>query len=172
MEASKSRHLLKRMACYVAIILPVIVADQFVKHLVRTYMSLGEAIPGPDRFIRLFYTLNDGVSFSFLSGAGQPIVVIQSILIFILLGALIVMAWKSAPLPPAICLSFMLGGGMGNLIDRIHAGVVTDYIAVGTFPVFNLADSALTVGCILLILWMIRAEFLAKKSKEEEHAVH
>jgi signal peptidase II len=172
MQASKSLHLLKMMGCYAAIILPVVCADQFVKHLIRTHMLPGEAIPGQDHFIRLFYTLNDGVSFSFLSGAGRSIIAIQSILVVILLGALLVMAWKSAPLPPSICLSFMLGGGIGNLVDRIRTGEVTDFIAVGSFPVFNLADSALTVGCLILILWLIRSEFRAKKLREDENAVH
>jgi signal peptidase II len=62
----------------------------------------------------------------------------------------------------------MLGGGIGNLIDRILSGKVTDFIAVGRFPIFNFADSALTTGCFLLIFWMLLSEFLAHRRREAE----
>jgi signal peptidase II len=67
-----------------------------------------------------------------------------------------------------------LGGAVGNLIDRLTVGHVTDFISVGTFPVFNIADSSITIGVLVLILgvWLQeRREKQAKKQQggEEEH---
>ncbi len=57
----------------------------------------------------------------------------------------------------------MLGGAIGNIIDRVTLGYVTDFIAVGRFPVFNVADSSVTVGVFLMLLVLFLEEKKAKK---------
>ena len=140
------------------IILLVVSCDQFLKYLVRTNIAFGQTIPEEGGFIRLLYTLNDGVAFSMLQGTGAVLVVIQSVMVLLISIALVYLNLKKVPGAPLYCLSLMLGGGVGNLIDRLSAGKVTDFLAVGDFPVFNLADSALTVGCLIMILWLILSE--------------
>ena len=63
-----------------------------------------------------------------------------------------------------ICLALMVGGSIGNLIDRLTLGYVVDFVAVGRFPVFNLADSCVTVSVILLLISMIIEERKAQSS--------
>jgi signal peptidase II len=65
-----------------------------------------------------------------------------------------------------LALSLQLGGALGNLIDRITIGHVTDFISIGNFPVFNVADSAITVGVIILILGVWLQERREKAERE------
>jgi signal peptidase II len=62
-------------------------------------------------------------------------------------------------------MSMQLGGAIGNLIDRLTIGHVTDFISIGTFPVFNIADSSISVGCVVLLLGVWWQERMAKKEK-------
>jgi signal peptidase II len=62
-------------------------------------------------------------------------------------------------------MSMQLGGALGNLIDRLTIGHVTDFISVGRFPVFNIADSSITVGVVVLLLGVWWQERAAKKEK-------
>jgi len=140
--------------------------DQFLKYLVGTYMAYGQSIPADGGFIRLLYTMNDGVAFSFLRGAGYGLLAVQSVMVALIVAALIYFNRRKARAFPLLCMAAMLGGGIGNLIDRIRFGMVTDFIAVGNFPVFNVADSALTVGCLLLVAWLIVNEARQAKGTE------
>jgi signal peptidase II len=68
-----------------------------------------------------------------------------------------------------IALAMQVGGALGNLIDRIRFGPVTDFIAVGTFPVFNVADASITVGVIILLIflwWQERKEKTVPQDSE------
>jgi signal peptidase II len=71
-------------------------------------------------------------------------------------------------------LSLVLGGALGNLVDRIFRtpgflkGAVVDFVHVGDFPTFNVADSAITVGAILVIIWAVRADLREGREKQEE----
>jgi len=90
-----------------------------------------------------------------------------TVLAFIVIGAIIYYYphVESGDWPLRLAMSMQLGGAIGNLIDRLVIGRVTDFISIGTFPVFNVADSSISVGCVVLLLgvwWMERA---AKKEK-------
>jgi signal peptidase II len=65
-------------------------------------------------------------------------------------------------------MSMQMGGAIGNLIDRLTVGRVTDFISIGNFPVFNVADSSISVGCVVLLLGVWWQERLAKKAKEAQ----
>lgn len=159
-----ARHYYKKRYLFQALIILLIVScDQLSKYLVRANLTYGQSIPAEGGFFRILYALNDGVAFSMFQGGGTTLIIIQAVLVGLILAALIYMNMRMAPSPPTYCLSLMLSGGVGNLIDRISAGMVTDFIAVGNFPVFNLADSALTVGCFLMIGWVIFSEASAAR---------
>jgi len=72
--------------------------------------------------------------------------------------------------PLRLAMSMQLGGAIGNLIDRLTIGHVTDFISVGTFPVFNIADSSISVGCVVLLLGVWWQERNAKKEKMQTPA--
>ena len=67
--------------------------------------------------------------------------------------------------PLRLAMSMQLGGAIGNLIDRLTIGHVTDFLSVGTFPVFNVADASISVGCVVLLLGVWWQERNAKKEK-------
>jgi signal peptidase II len=155
----------------VFIIAAVFAADQFTKHLVRTNMRLGQAIPAPDAFATIRYTLNDGVAFSMLEGHRSALIVLQLCLVLAIIIVMLFLCRKSATPLMVIAFSLMLGGGIGNLVDRILFGQVTDFISVGSFAIFNVADACLTTGCGLMLLFVIlydRSE--RRKLKAEEAA--
>ncbi|GAB6046957.1 signal peptidase II [Methyloparacoccus murrellii] len=139
----------------------VIVIDQITKRLVDTRMQLNESIPLLPSF-QLTYLRNQGAAFSFLSGAGGwqrwffiALAVIASVFIFLWLGKL-----RPGQRREAIAWALVLGGALGNLIDRILYGYVIDFLDVYLgqwhWPAFNVADSAITVGVALLLLESFR----------------
>jgi signal peptidase II len=125
----------------------VIAADQATKAIVRAEIGPFEQIhvlPG----VKLVHTLNSGVAFSVFSGGG-PLVVIVALLA---LGALVAffvthLQRRLVWLPTGL----LLGGAAGNLIDRVRAGAVTDFIKLPHWPAFNLADASITVGVVALV---------------------
>jgi signal peptidase II len=129
----------------------VLALDQVTKLLVDGNIEQGaseDLVLG----IRLVNTRNTGVAFSSLQGAG-PII---GVIVAIALGALLVYFARNAS-KPLIWLptGMLLGGALGNVVDRIREGAVIDFIKVVDFwPAFNVADSAVTVGVVLL-LWVM-----------------
>lgn len=116
---------------------------------------LAERISIIGSFAGLQYTLNPGVAF----GIRFPPFV-QELLIGTALLALFWFVIRTIPRAgnytlQAIGYGLILGGGIANIIDRLPDGVVTDYFQIGTFPVFNVADSCITVGVFLLLVEMI-----------------
>jgi len=139
-----------------AIAAAVVVADQVAKWAV-----LGSFAPGERRalsdFFNLVLVLNKGAAFSFLADAPgwqTPLFVVFSLVAAVLVSVLLL----RSPRRPMFCagLALVLGGALGNLIDRVRLGQVVDFLdlhALGWhWPAFNLADSAITVGAGLLIL--------------------
>jgi signal peptidase II len=125
----------------------VIAADQVTKAIVRAEIGPFEQVqvlPG----VKLVHTLNSGVAFSVLSGGG-PLVVIVAILAIGALVAFFVthLRRRLVWLPTGL----LLGGAAGNLIDRLRAGAVTDFIKLPHWPAFNLADASITVGVLALV---------------------
>ena len=126
-------------------LLGMVMADHFLTHRVAIIGS----------FVGLELSRNPGVAF----GLRLP-AVIQELLIGF---ALFLVAWmalrsiRSAPKsavrspPSALALGLILGGGIANIIDRLMDGLVTDYFQVGTFPIFNVADSCITIGVLMLL---------------------
>ena len=127
----------------------VVVADQVTKAIVRDQIKPGQRVdvlPGID----LINTRNTGVAFSLLSGGG-PLVVLVAILA---LGALVAFFVTHLDRPLVwLPVGLLIGGAAGNLIDRLRDGAVTDFIDFPWWPAFNVADSAISVGAVLLVLF-------------------
>lgn len=159
-----------RYLFYIIIVPGIIIAiDQYTKSIVRQNLALGESWVPVDwlaPYARILHWYNTGVAFGLFQGGG---------IIFILLPLVIVIGMLVYfPRIPdddwtlRLALSLQLGGALGNLIDRITIGHVTDFISVGRFPVFNVADSAITVGVIVLILGVYIQERKEKKARENQ----
>ena len=145
---------------WLALALAVIVLDQFTKVLILGNFTLGES-----RTVTSFFNVvrvhNSGAAFSFLAGASG-----WQRWFFVGIGtvAALFIVWllrrHAAQRLFASALALILGGAVGNVLDRLWHGYVVDFIQVhyagNAFPSFNLADSAITVGAILLILDELR----------------
>lgn len=134
------------------IALGVVVLDQIVKVVVRATITPGEVVdvlPGID----FVHTINTGIAFSLFSGSTGVIAVLTLIAIAVIAIVLVAYAGQHRLVP--IGGGLLLGGSIGNLIDRISRDGVTDFIAIGPWPPFNVADMAVTFGAILLVLAIV-----------------
>lgn len=136
----------------------IVVLDLITKHLVLRHFRLGERLALIPGWLDLTLVYNTGAAFSFLAGAGG-----WQRWFFVAIGVLAAgfILWLLARHGQqrlfGLALSLILGGALGNLIDRIVWGKVVDFVLVHWderwfFPAFNVADSAITVGAALLIL--------------------
>ena len=146
----------------------VVLADQATKEAIIRWVPLYGDVPIND-FINLTHQQNTGAAFSFLAGAGGWQRWFFVVLAAVVSTALVVWLWRiraSNLLVLSAGLTLVLGGALGNLVDRIRLGYVTDFIQVWfgswAFPSFNVADSAISVGAALLI---IDSLFLTGKEK-------
>lgn len=130
----------------------VIGLDQLSKYLVRANMVLGQSIP-EEGFFRFTYGTNTGGVFGFFSNQTFLITVAAVVSVVVIL--LYSRHKMAQSMLVKVSLGLILGGSIGNLIDRIRMGAVTDFIDVGAWPVFNLADSAIDIGIVLLIIYLI-----------------
>ncbi len=142
------------MVIYPVIAAAVIALDQLTKYIVRSGMQPGDSIPVLGEWFRILYVRNTGTAFSMFEGNKWITLVLTSILIVACL-VFVIREARSGSRPLAILLTFVIAGGVSNLIDRLTIGYVTDMISCGSFAVFNVADIAVTCGCALTILYLI-----------------
>lgn len=143
----------------------VVVLDQFTKQLAITYLKQNtESLTLIGDWLKLTYTENTGIAFGVSLGSHTLLIVITALILTVLL--LYVLFSKNRKSGFFLTFGLILGGGIGNLIDRVAFGKVVDFIHVDIYqgylfgswmslwPVFNIADSAITTGaCILLIFY-------------------
>ena len=137
----------------------VVAADQLTKLAIVSRFARGEEIDVLGSVLRLGHARNSGAVFGILRGAGQYFAV-MSVLAAAIIVLVIYLARDSSALVK-IGLGLVLGGAIGNLIDRIRYGAVVDFIDIGIndsvrWPSFNVADLAITVGVVILILFCLR----------------
>ena len=136
------------------IILAIIALDQLVKVLVRSNMEPGESIDVIGKIFSITYIQNRGVAFSLLSGSGFVLVVLPAIAVVVCVVVMEVlkdMHWSIASF-----LILTVSGGIGNIIDRTVLGYVTDMFDFHFWPVFNIADIAIVVGCVMMALYVFK----------------
>jgi len=130
------------------VVVLVLIVDQASKALVRSSISEGSHrdVAGPLTFVNVH---NSGVAFGFLGGAGAIVLVVT----FAALALLLVYFARHAERPLLwLPTGLVLGGALGNLLDRVHQGYVTDFIHVPHWPAFNVADMCITGGVVALVL--------------------
>lgn len=161
----------KKLTLMFATAAVVFILDQLTKWWISSNMQVGGMISIIDGYIRLRYTHNTGAAFGFWrDGSGiisvfAPIVIAGIVIVFVRLGNPSRLSTLAAGL--------IVGGALGNLLDRLRLGYVVDFVEVYnpninwggtiyTFPVFNVGDSGITIGVILILAVMI----FSKEEKE------
>ena len=144
-----------------AVTIPIILLDQATKLFVKAHMELYESIAIVRNYLDITYTLNPGAAFSMLANA--PLWVRRAFLMTLASSAiavLIVLIYRSARVSvTSIAYALIAGGAAGNLIDRAYRGQVIDFVRAHyydlNYPIFNVADSAISIGVTLLIVMTI-----------------
>ena len=153
----------------------IIILDQITKAIIRANIPFGGQwmpLEWLAPYFRFVHWQNTGAAFGLFQGGGLVFGILA-----VIVTVFIVIYYPQIPKDEKlmrVAISMQLGGAIGNLIDRIRFGPVTDFISVGTFPVFNIADSSITVGVGLLILalWLVeQRERREKKSKEKSDSI-
>jgi len=150
----------------------LIAADQITKYLVRTNLEFGQIwMPWQwlEPYARIIHINNTGAAFGLFKGANTIFMILA-----VLVSGAIVYFYPSISRKDwlmRVALSMQFAGAVGNLIDRILFGHVTDFISVGTFPVWNVADASITVGVAILLIGMWVQEKREKMVKAEEALV-
>jgi len=132
----------------------VVVLDQAAKAAIEAHLLPGETVEvlGP---LELTLSHNTGIAFGLAGGGGVGLVLVAALAL-----GVIAYVFSRDPGRPGVWIAagLLAGGALGNLVDRVRAGAVTDYIQVGSWPAFNLADVAVTCGVLLLALTYLREE--------------
>jgi signal peptidase II len=134
----------------------VFVLDQITKAIVRGNLAVGESWPSHGWLVKITHVTNDGAAFGVLQGQG----VFLTITAVIAIGA-IVFYYAFPPMENGLLrlvLGLQLGGALGNLSDRLRFGKVTDFIDFPHYPEFNVADSSISIGLFLLVVFYVLSE--------------
>lgn len=147
----------------------ILAIDQVTKMLIKSYMELYQIIDVLGKYVRLRYILNPGIAFGIQFGGRVFFTVFTSIACLIIL--IFLFRLKEDHFWTRMALGLILGGALGNLIDRIVFGQVIDFIEIGPWPIFNVADIAVTFGMVVLILVVFFEKKERKESQEEKFEV-
>ena len=143
----------------------VLIADRISKLYIRDSLPGFESIPVIPGLFRIIHTENPGAAFGVLADGnpwlrGLILIGVSTVVLLFVAGALLNSKSSYSGLATRIALALILGGAIGNLYDRVIRGTVTDFLEVyrgsWSFPAFNVADSAITVGSALLLIDLIR----------------
>ncbi|MGC8855913.1 MAG: signal peptidase II [Anaerolineae bacterium] len=165
---------MKRIREYAILILlagSIVALDQWTKWLVRTYIPLGgiwlpTGLEWLSPYARIVHWYNRGAAFGMFQNGN----LIFTLLAFVVVGAILYFypQVERSDWSLRLALGLQLGGAVGNLLDRLTVGQVTDFISVGTFPVFNIADSSITIGVLVLLLGVWLREGEQKKASSNK----
>ncbi len=147
-----------------------VVLDQLTKLLCVKNIALGDSITVIPGVLDLTYIQNRGAAFGSLTGA-RWVFMIASVVMIALITCYVISNRKTMSYPMVITLSLIVGGGIGNMIDRIALGYVIDFVDVKFLPfwkwIFNVADSFVCVGAFLLVIIFIIEEYKTSKGKKD-----
>ena len=140
---------------FYTLVIGVFVFDQVTKAIIRSSLSLGDSWPEEGIF-RIVHGLNTGSAFGLFAGFTNLLVVASIIgIVFILI---VFLKQNNSVIWLRLSLGLIVGGALGNLFDRVKDGAVVDFISVGWWPAFNIADSSISVGMCLLLVTMLLGE--------------
>ena len=164
--------LLKKYSILFLVVAAVLLLDQWTKWLVRTNIPLNgswlpESLMWLAPYARLVFIYNKGAAFGMFQNGG---LIFSIVAILVALGILYFYNQiESHDWPLRLAAGLYLGGVLGNLIDRLTMGQVTDFISVGTFYIFNVADASINIGVALLLIGYWRSERMkANQSSADE----
>lgn len=148
---------LKAYAFLLPISISIVILDQWTKSLVRANLSFNEVwmpVEWLAPYVRIVNWHNTGAAFGIFQGMNGVFLVLAFFII-----AMILFYFPQIPVEDyyfRLALSLQMAGAAGNLIDRLYRGFVTDFISIGKFAVFNVADSCITMGVVVLMvgLWI------------------
>jgi len=169
------KKLLRTYSLLIVTAIVIISLDQYSKYLVRQNLDLWTETWVPWDwmlpYIRIVHVQNTGVAFGMFQGFGDIFSIIA-----IIVALIIVFYFPRVPASDwslRLAMSLQLSGAIGNLIDRLTIGHVTDFVSVGNFPVWNIADASITIGVIVLILgvWITEIEEKKKKVSNQESQI-
>jgi signal peptidase II len=142
----------------------IVLADQATKLRVRHFMNIGDSFRVWGDFFRITYVTNTGAAFSFSLGTDLYNRIFFTITTLVATGLLLFLLHKTDEILPSAAFAMIIGGAIGNLIDRIAYGAVVDFldfdffdIIIERWPVFNVADSMITIAVVLLIIDTLRS---------------
>lgn len=172
--------LIKKQGAYLSLIAFIVALDQWTKHLAVLHLKGNSSIKLIDGVFHLTYVENPGAAFGILSHHQWvfwlfSIVGIGALTCYLCFDRSLLdekdEAGKYPPIPFSVglCIAAIVGGGIGNMIDRVRLGYVVDFFdfTLIDFAVFNVADSFVTVGAILLIVLLAIPLFQTKKQEKE-----
>ncbi|MBQ4111766.1 MAG: signal peptidase II [Clostridia bacterium] len=171
------------MLIWLAVIIVTVFLDQLTKYLTVLHLKPIDTLPLIEDVLHLTYVENTGAAFGMMKDARWVFMVTSTAAIIGILGYMIHRAYikkEKMPWMEALSLSFIVGGGIGNMIDRTVLGYVVDMIDCRfiNFAVFNVADSFVCVGAGLMVLYLIlemvkeaKAEKAAKRALVEEEEI-
>jgi signal peptidase II len=149
-DARVRRSAFARAAAVVAVVVGL---DQLTKHTVATSIAPGDTqkfLP----LVNLVHVRNTGVAFGFLSGGGALVLTFTLLAMALLVGYLALRPGRSWLWLPT---GMLVGGALGNLIDRVSTGSVIDWIKLPHWPAFNVADMSITFG-VFVLLWVLEGK--------------
>jgi len=164
-----------RTVLFFLVALAVTIGDQLSKTWIRSNLAVGQSLP-EEGFLRLIHARNTGAAFGIFPNHTFLLTVVSFIGAAVVLFYTFYLCRRFLFLNNGIsmaALGAVLGGTVGNLIDRLTLGYVTDFIAVGTFPAYNVADASITTGVSVfagsLIYLLVREK---QEAKEKQIASH
>ncbi|HZJ75074.1 MAG TPA: signal peptidase II, partial [Clostridia bacterium] len=143
----------------------LVIIDLIIKYFISAYLQPVGSISLIDNIVSLTYVENKGVAFGMFSDMRWIFVALTSILLVII----IFYMFKKRPKGKFfyVCAALIIGGGIGNLIDRIFYGYVIDYLSLSFFPpVCNFADYCITAGTIMLVIYLLFFSDILDSSKK------
>lgn len=143
----------------------LVIIDQIIKYFVSVYLQPVGSVSVIDNLFSLTYVENKGVAFGMFSDMRWIFVALTSVLLAII----IFYMFKKRPKGKFfyVCAALIIGGGIGNLIDRIFYGYVIDYLSLSFFPpVCNFADYCITAGTIMLVIYLLFFSDVLDSSKK------
>jgi signal peptidase II len=145
----------------------IVLLDQLTKYLIRSNLALGE-IYRPDlwitQFARIVHWQNTGAAFGMFQSLGNVFMILSMIV-----SVAIIYYYPQVPRQDRLirlAMAMLLGGAVGNLVDRLYQGYVTDFVSISEFPVFNIADACISLGVVVLFVGMWFQEREKEASKE------
>lgn len=147
----------------------VIAVDQLTKTLIRTTLGINETLFELG-FLRITHVHNTGAAFGMFPNQSLPLIIVAITGVTIVLLFAVFFPDRYPFLYNGLsqlALGLMLGGNVGNLVDRLRLGHVTDFISVGVWPTFNVADPAILFGVILLAYILLRQTAVEKAASSD-----